>query len=309
MRLRLESQTSLGVAAFRAVGQGAPPERGGASDPLAISLLPLPLSPAVAALTRAARGRKGVHRAIGRATFGLFDNVVLRTRRIDELLEGACGRGAGQVVLLGAGLDARAYRLDGLAGARVFEVDHPATQAAKRRRLAGRAPKARDVRFVAIDFERERLADALDAAGFDRAGPSAWVWEGVTMYLSAAARGTTLDAVARLAAPESELLVTYVRAADVRGSLRRVLCAGASLVGEPVRGLLEAAELAGELGARGFRVLEDEGSEAWARRYWQEPAAAATWEHLLWARKALGRAGGVGRRRARGALERGARSA
>ncbi|HEU4408866.1 MAG TPA: SAM-dependent methyltransferase [Polyangiaceae bacterium] len=286
MRTRLESQTSVGVAMMRAVGQGGPPGRAGASDPVARELVPPALARPLAALAGAARGRPGVHRALGRLSLGLYDNVVLRTRRIDELLEGACARGARQIVVLGAGLDARAYRLEGLAPALVFEVDHPATQAAKRRRLAGRAPLAREVRFVPVDFERERLPAALAAAGFDPASPSAWVWEGVTMYLSEPARTSTLDAIAALAAPASELLVTYVRPDDVRGPLRRALCAAASLVGEPVRGLMTAPELAAELAGRGLVVLEDEGAEAWARRYWAEAPAAPAWEHLLWARKA-----------------------
>ncbi|MCU0683632.1 MAG: SAM-dependent methyltransferase [Polyangiaceae bacterium] len=283
MRQRLESQTSLGVAAFRALGSGGPPGRGGASDPVAARLLPAGLGPAVAALARAARGRAGAHRALGLVTLGLFDNVVLRTRRIDELLEGAAARGAAQIVLLGAGLDARAYRLQGLANALVFEVDHPATQAAKRRRLAGCAAvaTAREVRFVAVDFERERLPDALEAAGFDATRPSAWVWEGVTMYLSEAARSSTLAALAALAAPGSEVLLTYMRPGDVGTPLRRAACAAAALVGEPIRGFVEAEQLAAELEARGFRVLEDEGAEAWARRYWVEAPVARTWEHLI----------------------------
>lgn len=286
MRTRLESQTSLGVAAFRAFGQSAPPERAGASDPVALDLLPAPAGLALAALARVARGRAVAHRALGRLTLGMFDNVVLRTLRIDELLEGACERGARQIVLLGAGLDARAFRLEGLAGARVFEVDHPATQAAKRRRLAGRKALASDVRFVSIDFERERLPDALTAAGFDPTVMSAWVWEGVTMYLSAPARASTLDAIAALAAPSSELLATYMRPDDVQGPLRRAFCAAASLVGEPIRGMMSGPEFSAELEGRGFRVLEDQGSEGWAERYWAETPVGPTWEHLLWARKA-----------------------
>ena len=270
---------------MRAVGQGGPTGRVGASDPLALDLVPKHIARPLAALARAAAGRAGAHRAMGRLSLGLYDNVVLRTQRIDELLEGACARGARQVVLLGAGLDARAYRLAGLADAIVFEVDHPATQTAKRRRLAGRAPAAREVRFVAVDFERERLPAALAGAGFDPAGPSAWVWEGVTMYLSEAARRATLDAVSELGAPASELLVTYMRPDDVRGPVRRAACAAAALVGEPIRGLVGAEAFGAELGERGWRVLEDEGAEGWARRYWAEPPADAAWEHLLWARK------------------------
>jgi methyltransferase (TIGR00027 family) len=289
MRARSESVTSLGVAALRAVGAGGPPGRRGADDPLAVALLPPAVAPAVAALARAARGRPAAHRALGRLSLGLADNVVLRTRRIDELLEGACARGVRQVVVLGAGLDARAFRLEALAGASVFEVDHPATQAAKRRRLAARpvaGPGGRDVRFVAVDFEREPLPAALGRAGFDPSRASAWVWEGVTMYLTGAARRATLDAVSALAAPASELVVTYVRPEDVRGPLRRAACAVAGLVGEPLRGLVGADEFGAELRAGGWQVLEDEGVEAWARRYWAEPAAAATWERLLRARKA-----------------------
>ena len=79
--------------------------------------------------------------------------------------------------MLGAGLDARAWRL--ALGVPFFEVDHPDTQ----RRKAQRAPTEGAPRYVAVDFATTRVADALEAAGHDATVPTAWVWEGVTMYL------------------------------------------------------------------------------------------------------------------------------
>jgi hypothetical protein len=77
------------------------------------------------------------------------------------------------------------------------------------------------------------------------------------------------------------VLLTYMRPGDMNTPIRRDACAAAALVGEPIRGFVEAAQLTAELGARGFRVLEDEGAEAWALRYWVEAPVSRTWEHLI----------------------------
>jgi len=90
-----------------------------------------------------------------------------------------------QLVILGAGLDARAWRMGELAGTIVFEVDHPATQVDKRERLGRTDLAAQEVRFVATDFVQQGLDDALDPAGHRTDVPTTWVWEGVVPYLTA----------------------------------------------------------------------------------------------------------------------------
>jgi methyltransferase (TIGR00027 family) len=154
--------------------------------------------------------RDWIPRLIDRRWPGPRSCVVARTRLLDDWIAVALEAPVEQVVILGAGFDTRAYRLPALRGRAVFEVDHPDTQAAKRRQLEralGCAP--RHVRFVALDFQRGDLATALGAAGFRESGRSLVLWEGTTNYLTEAAVDATLRWCAR-AAPGSRLLFTYV---------------------------------------------------------------------------------------------------
>ena len=93
--------------------------------------------------------------------------------------------GVDELVLLGAGLDSRPYRLaDRLGGPRVFEVDHPASQATKRSRLRRLSvEQSRKVRFVPIDFTRDDLATEMARAGHDERAATLFIWSGVSPYL------------------------------------------------------------------------------------------------------------------------------
>jgi methyltransferase (TIGR00027 family) len=207
-------------------------------------------------------------------------SAVARTRLIDDLVGEAR---PGQVVLLGAGYDSRAYRLPALRSARVFEVDHPATQATKRRAVAARVEPGRraHVRFVAVDLLRDDLAAALDAAGFDRDEPTVVVWEGVTNYLTADAVDTTLRKLAGLVASGSRIVFTYVdRAAlDGTGDFRGVWQDAVRKHGEPWTFGLGPDELPGYLAERNLALTLDLSTRDAADRYLvplgrREPAAA-----------------------------------
>jgi methyltransferase (TIGR00027 family) len=122
--------------------------------------------------------------------------MVVRSRFAEDALARAVASGVTQYVLLGAGLDTFAYRYPHPA-LRVFEVDHPATQAWKRRKLVGGGitiPST--VTFVAVDFERQSLADELRAAGCSPDAPAFFAWLGVTMYLTENAFAGTLASIA-----------------------------------------------------------------------------------------------------------------
>jgi methyltransferase (TIGR00027 family) len=135
-----------------------------------------------------------------------------RARFADDEVERAVGRGVDQYVVLGAGLDSFAWRrTDLMAHLDVFEVDHPATQAAKLERLAAidLAPP-RQLYFAGVDFTaREGLSAGLADAGFDPGRPSIWSWLGVIVYLPLEAIESTLSSVAALSAPGSELVASY----------------------------------------------------------------------------------------------------
>src|SRR4051812_11129706 len=114
--------------------------------------------------------------------------IASRSRIAEDALTIAVNAGTTQLVVLGAGLDTLAYRMPLASRLRIFEVDHPATQARKRDMLAAAAIAVPDtLSFVAVDFEREKLSERLEAAGFKSAEHSFFSWLGVVPYLTEAA--------------------------------------------------------------------------------------------------------------------------
>ncbi|MBL7490754.1 class I SAM-dependent methyltransferase [Frankia sp. AgB1.9] len=191
--------------------------------------------------------------------------MVPRTIAADDAIRDRPGGVAPQLVLLGAGLDARAWRMPELAGTDVFEVDHPASQRDKRDRLAGRPPLARSLTFVPVDFSRDKLAEALAAAGFQTSKPTTWVWEGVVPYLTPAEVSATTAAAGELSAPGSRLVVLYL-APNARASAGVLVARAMSLLArqrsvwadEPRRSAWTAPKLAALLATHGFAVTRDE---------------------------------------------------
>lgn len=131
--------------------------------------------------------------------------LTTRTVVIDDAVR---ERGHGQLVILGAGLDGRAWRMDSLRHATVFEVDQPASQAEKRRRAAQLSPVT-DIVFVPVEFGVQSLREALATAGHLPDQPTTWIWEGVLPYLTDEQVRMTLTDVAALWAPGSQLIATY----------------------------------------------------------------------------------------------------
>jgi methyltransferase (TIGR00027 family) len=256
MREGKPSFTAAAVATARGIAR---------VDPLAEALVGGPL----ALLLRAGRGGAAGARAVNAATLGLVDHVEMRTRAIDAALREGAAAGVRQLVVLGAGLDARAWRMPELADVTVFEVDHPSTQAYKRARVGARAPSAREVRFVAVDFERDALGDVLARGGHDASVATFWLWEGVTPYLGLDAIRATLAALAARSAPDSRLAVTYAtpRGSPLGPAAMRVARLGFRLIGEELRGLLEVEDMRAELARAGFRVVDDASSREWAARH------------------------------------------
>jgi methyltransferase (TIGR00027 family) len=198
------------VAALRALYSEAPSELAIFDDAVASRLLPPVLGGLVRAATALPFGARVAHRVIGAATRGLSYGIPLRTAAIDDAVDHAVKQGTRQLVLLGAGLDARAWRMPGLGEVTVFELDHPDTQGFKREGTRELRPLAREVRFCSIDFERQTIPDALGEHDFAPAAPSVWVWEGVTMYLNEAAIRHTLGRIAFGCEPHTVLLFDHL---------------------------------------------------------------------------------------------------
>jgi methyltransferase (TIGR00027 family) len=197
----------------------------------------------------------------------MADMIALRTAAIDVAVRHAIAGGARQLVILGAGYDGRAWRMPELAGVKVFEVDHPATQGDKRAHLAELPRAAGIVSFVSIDFEKESLDTVLQHAGHDGSSPTCWIWEGVVMYLTRDAMRATLAGIAARSAPGSTLIVNYHNAH--RGLFARLLF---RLIGEPQISAWSREEMAGDLRSVRFVVREDSGMADWNARFAQGKA-------------------------------------
>lgn len=141
----------------------------------------------------------------------------VRTHFFDAYFAEAVGAGIRQVVILASGLDSRAYRLDWPAATTVYEIDQPKVLGYKETTLAAhdvRAPVQH--RAVAIDLRQDWPA-ALTAAGFDPAAPTAWLAEGLLMYLPADAQDRLFEQITALSAPGSQIAVeTAANHADQR---------------------------------------------------------------------------------------------
>ncbi|WP_067544920.1 class I SAM-dependent methyltransferase [Nocardia crassostreae] len=144
--------------------------------------------------------------------------LVPRTVAIDDAVVQANNP---QLVLLGAGLDARAWRMSELDATAVFEVDHPASQAEKTTRIGGADPVAKSVAFVPVDFGRDALEDALALSGHQPDLPTTWIWEGVMPYLTQSEVERTLDAIGHRSAPSSRLIATYPTPTSAAALLKR----------------------------------------------------------------------------------------
>jgi methyltransferase (TIGR00027 family) len=203
--------------------------------------------------------------------------LVARSRYAEDMLAARVAAGVGQYVVLGAGFDTFAYRSPHPPGAlRVFEVDHPATQAGKRRRLAaaGIAEPA-SLTFVPVDFETQALPERLAACGFDADAPACFSWLGVSMYLSREAVMSTLAYVAARP-PGSGITFDYMIPPSSLPLLRRIgfhlLAHRLKRAGEPWRTWFEPAAFAAELRGLGFTSLEDLDYEALRARYFAADA-------------------------------------
>lgn len=268
MRDDRPSMTAAVVALARGAASGA--------DPITRNMVGRRYRPWLEAI--AAPGLRGAlaRQAMRVWTFGLTDHMRLRTAAIDAAVHRAVRGGVRQVVLLGAGLDARAWRLECLREAVVFELDHPASQAFKRRRTAGTTPLAAAVHLVPVDFNRDTLAEVLLPAGFDLHAPTAWVWEGVTMYLPEAATEATLRAIAALSAPGSRLAMTYMLPRVFASPLvpQQVIHALFGIIEEPLIGGLSPQRVVELLRDAGLEPLQDGNSTDWARVFGGPSATA-----------------------------------
>jgi methyltransferase (TIGR00027 family) len=256
------SRTAQGTALHRAAHQLLDSPRV-FDDPLAVTIL----GPKRAKWLAPNLARFETHSSRAMRAF-----LVTRSRYAEDQLAQAHQQGTTQYVILGAGLDTFAYRSPYDTRLRVFEVDHPATQAWKRAHLQESGiGLPRSLTFVPVNFEKDSLAARLREAGFIQDAPVFISWLGVTMYLTRDSVMQTLRFVAESCARGSEIVFDFSLPDKALGEAERALrttrAERVAAIGEPWISYFDAEVLAGELAAMGFSEATSFGANEANERY------------------------------------------
>ena len=243
-------------------------------DPLALRILGLDADGRP--LKREGESRAAVDlRAPSRpSSAGLRAFLVARSRFAEDTLAAAVASGGvTQYVLLGAGLDTFPYR-NPHAGLRVFEVDHPDTQAWKLSLLSRtRIDVPETVAHVAVDFQHDSLAEKLASAGLVPAEKTVFAWLGVVPYLTDAGFTATMDFLSGCA-PGSELIFDYGLPRESLPFLERLafdsMAARVAAAGEPFQLFFAPDEIHARLRGMDWEVIDDMGSSELNARYFTE---------------------------------------
>lgn len=185
-----------------------------------------------------------------------------RARVAEDAVAAAVDAGTRQVVILGAGLDTFAYRNQN-PDLRVFEIDHPATQAWKRDRLASaEIDIPATLTLVPVDFETQDLATELESAAFTRNEPAIFIWLGVIFYLTPNAARSTLEYIAGQAQPV-EVIFDYLQPASTDDDRAHLQARAERLAaaGEPFFSYFTPAEMTTLLGELGFTTIDDRAAQ------------------------------------------------
>lgn len=269
MKEHQASRTARAVALARALataGHG----RVRINDPYALRMLPSRSARVATLATDSSPRTKSVSNTL---LMGMIEHIALRTRAIDEAVRSAYADGARQLVLLGAGLDTRAHRLD-LHDCRIFEVDHPATQTEKIERARDLPRASASLMYVPVDFVATRFDDALREHGYNAREKSIWIWEGVSMYLPTEVVHMSLEHMAAATANGSVLAMTYVDdwMQRVAAPLLQVGALLLRAVGEPLHATFTRTALDQLLTRTGFQVESDDNDDSWLRVAGEKPA-------------------------------------
>ena len=216
----------------------------------------------------------------------ILDCIPARTRYIDEYVNERIDDGIQQLIVLGAGYDSRAYRIEKLRGrVTTFEIDHPATQKRKIELLKKMMdPLPSHVVYVPIDFNKEKLPQRMFQSGYDKDKKSLFIWEGVTPYLTAEAVDETLQFVAKYSGPGTSILFNYILKSVVDGTcqlegareIRRAFSRGgiadlSSNRGDRLMFGIEEGTIETFLSERGFQQIKDISGDYYEALYFIGP--------------------------------------
>ncbi len=196
-----------------------------------------------------------------------------RSRYTEQVLAKAVAEGVQQYVILGAGLDTFAFRHPEMLGRlQVFEIDHPATQAEMRRRVAAAGwAEPPSLHWIPVDFATQELATALRDSPYDPQKPSFFSWLGVTYYLTREQVLNTLRVIARLAPSGTPIIFDYHEAdafdPERAGKIIRRVQEIVKTAGEPMKTGFDPSTLRAELAPLGWALVEDLGPNEIQERF------------------------------------------
>jgi methyltransferase (TIGR00027 family) len=220
---------------------------------------------------------------------GARTQVTIRSRLAEAAVADGAANGITQYIVVGAGLDSFAYRGGTAERVATFEVDHPASGAWKRDRLADAGIAVPEqVTFAAADLETESLADALARTGFDRTRPAVVSWLGVTMYLTRDAIADTLGVIGALPAGTT-LVADYMQVPALRDEAGREygerISAFSAERGEPWRSSFHPDEMSNMLAEAGFgqvrHIRQEDLDGLWDRTDALRPARLSVLAHAI----------------------------
>ena len=256
------------MAALRAIEQFQPEKRRIIDDPYASEFL---IRPLFKLLARSHWLANLTMRAVDVWAPGALEFLTIRARLSDEIASEMAACGLEQIALLGAGFDTMSLRIkDALRDVTIFEVDHPATQTIKRE-VMGRIGAPENLRFVAVDFERDDFAEKLRQAGFEPGRRSLVVWMGVTYYLTAQAMTRALSQIHALGGAGMRFIFDYMLkeiidgASQNREALNKARIA--ARLGEPWLFGLEPEKVGSYLAAFNFKLLKDYDAKELRAKY------------------------------------------
>ncbi|HEU0175991.1 MAG TPA: SAM-dependent methyltransferase [Blastocatellia bacterium] len=276
------SRTAEVMAALRALEQFQPAPRRIICDPHASEFL---IRPSFKLLARSRWLASPTTRAVDVWAPGALEFLTIRARLSDEIASEMATNGLEQIALLGAGFDTISLRIKGaLRNVTIFEVDHPATQAVKREVMV-RIGAPGNLRFVAVDFERDDFVEELRRAGFAFGRHSLVVWMGVTYYLTAQAMTRALCQIHTLGGAGMRFVFDYMLKEVVDGAsrnreaLRKARIA--AKLGEPWLFGLDPARVSDYLAAFNFKLLKDYDAEELHSRYCPERAKPMNYVRIV----------------------------
>lgn len=226
---------------------------------------------------------------------GFHEHLISRTRFIDDLVKKNSASGVEQYVILGAGYDSRAHRLELPSSLRIFEVDQPEVQARKRSKLPEELSNSENMTYVAVDFTHQSLTEQLINAGFDQNKSTVFTLEGVSQYITKEALSSTIKEVAALTQrASSTFFISYVsdlfdknpEACFGKGypnaeKRAKLIMYGSAKVGEPWISFYGAEEIENVLSQNGYSVKENVTLKDLNSRYFAPVGRALSENQLL----------------------------